>query len=102
MVSEEFWNTMSALSEAIQTESARYEQEVDAWWNQLSKEDRERAFYAVVSRIHKGEMVDRGSYRYVLYDIFGFDVSMYSRGMDCGYMALHNAIVVSEGEGPID
>lgn len=97
MVSEDFWKAMSDLNEVQQAETKRYEQEVDAWWNALPVEDRERAFYAVVSRIFRGDIVEKGSYRYVLYDVFGFDASMYIRGMDCGYMALHNAIVCSEG-----
>lgn len=47
-------------------------------------------------RIHKGDIVDNGSYRYVLYDTFGFDHGMYVDGMNCGYMAIHNAIFDGE------
>lgn len=98
MVSKDFLQELSDLGQAQEQEQSQYEQGVDLWWNQLSQEDQERAFYAVVSRIHRGELVERGTYRYVLYDVFGFDGSMYIRGMDCGYMALHNAIVVAEGD----
>jgi hypothetical protein len=35
-------------------------------------------------------------YRYVLYNVFGFDAGMYALGMDCGYMALHNSIMTEE------
>lgn len=68
------------------------EARVDAWWDSLTEENREDAFYAVVKRIYKAEVLDRGTYRYALYDIFGFDGGMYMRGMDCGYMNLHNIL----------
>lgn len=68
------------------------EARTDAWWDSLTQEEREDAFYAVVKRIYKAEVLDRGTYRYALYDIFGFDGGMYMRGMDCGYMNLHNIL----------
>jgi hypothetical protein len=37
-------------------------------------------------------MIDKGTYRYVLYDVFDFGPDAYSVGMECGYMDLHNAI----------
>ena len=81
-----------------QFEKARLEREAknDAWWEGLTEEEREDAFYAVCKRIHKGDLVDNGSYRYVLYDTFGFDHGMYVDGMNCGYMAIHNAIFDGE------
>ena len=81
-----------------QFEKARLEREADndAWWKELTEEERENAFYAVCKRIHKGDIVDNGSYRYVLYDTFGFDHGMYVDGMNCGYMAIHNAIFDGE------
>jgi hypothetical protein len=65
----------------------------DSFWESLSYEDKCNAFHAVVERIVKGDIQDKGSYRYVLYDVFGFEKDMYTRGMDCGYMTLHNAII---------
>lgn len=90
---------LGGLSELGQEmEKARKEYEImnNAWWNGLSEEEREWAFYAVCKRIHKAELVDRGSYRYALYDVFGFDPGMYGHGMDCGYLAIHNAIFDGE------
>ena len=66
------------------------------FWNSLSYEDKCNAFHAVVSKIFQGDIREKGSYRYVLYDVFGFSPDMYTRGMDCGYMALHNAIFDGE------
>ena len=73
-----------------------YEAKNDEWWNSLSQEEREDAFYAVVKRIHKAELIDKGTYRWAIYEVFGFDAGMYSLGMECGYMDLHNALVDTE------
>jgi hypothetical protein len=72
------------------------EKEANDYWNNLSYEDKCNAFHAVVSRIFEGEVKVKGSYRFVLYDIFKFGPDMYGRGMDCGYMALHNSIMDEE------
>jgi hypothetical protein len=87
---------LAELGDAFQQSMNDYSNEVDVWWSQLSKEDQERAFFAVVKRLVQGELRDRGSYRYVLYDVFGFDASYYALGMECGYMELHNSIYTRE------
>jgi hypothetical protein len=69
------------------------EKEQEAYWNSLSKDDQLKAFCAVVRRIVQGELHDKGSYRWVLYDVFGFGPESYTQGMECGFMALHNAII---------
>lgn len=89
------------LSEASETYNAAmraYEAETDAWWAALPYDDKLRAFYSVVKRIHDGDIKQQGSYRYVLYDIFGFGPDAYGIGMECGYMTLHNAIKTDEEE----
>jgi len=73
-----------------------YHQNADQFWNSLSQEDKLKCFYSVCKRIHKGDIEDRGSYRYVLYDVFGFSPDSYAIGMNCGYMAIHNAIFTAE------
>jgi hypothetical protein len=70
----------------------RQENEISDWWDSLSQEDQEKAFYAVTSKIYKADVLDRGTYRYAIYDVFGFDSSMYRKGMQSGYFALHNLI----------
>jgi hypothetical protein len=89
---EEALDALAELSQEMEKSRKIYEHDNDTWWNGLTEEEREDAFYAVVKRIHKAELKDRGTYRYALYNVFGFDGGMYARGMDCGYMALHNAI----------
>lgn len=87
---------LDKLREAQQKAREDYEIMNDAWWNGLSEEEREEAFYAVCKRIHKAELKDRGTYRWALYDVFGFGMNMYGPGMDCGFMAIHNAIYDGE------
>lgn len=66
--------------------------EMDEWWNAMSKEDQMKAFYSVVKRLVDGELTQKGSYRYVLYEVFKFEPMSYYLGMQCGFMALHNSI----------
>jgi hypothetical protein len=68
----------------------------DKFWEELPYEDKLKAFYSVVKRIYQGEVEDKGSYRYILYDVFGFGPEAYAIGMDCGYMYLHNSIMDGE------
>ena len=83
---------LSDLGQEMEKHREAYEADNDAWWNNLTETEREDAFFAVVKRIHRAEIKDNGTYRYALYNVFGFDPGMYMRGMDCGYMAIHNAI----------
>lgn len=85
------------VSDAYGKIMKQIEQEQEEYWNSLSKDDQLKAFCAVVRRIVQGELRDKGSYRWVLYDVFGFGHEAYVRGMDCGFMALHNAIVPDKG-----
>lgn len=80
---------LSELQEEIETKT---EAEMDAWWNALPKEDQMKAFYSVVKRLVDGELVQKGSYRYVLYNVFEFGSESYALGMQCGYALLHNSI----------
>lgn len=70
-----------------------YHDRVQTWWNLLSKNQQEMAFYAVCQRIQQGELKDQRSFRGVLYGTFGFGTEMYGAAMDCGFMAIHNAII---------
>ena len=89
---KELLEGLQELREAQEKCREDYEIMNDAWWNGLSEEEREWAFYSVCKRMHKAELQQRSTYRGALYDVFGFDMNMYGRGMDCGFMALHNAI----------
>ena len=70
-----------------------FDDEAETHWNSLTKDEQLMAFYSVCKRIHKGDIEDGGTYRYVLYDTFGFGPEAYMIGMTSGYMAIHNSIV---------
>jgi len=93
---EKALDALAELSQEMEKHRKQYEADNDAWWNGLTEKEREDAFYAVCKRIWQADGIDNGTYRYGLYDVFGFDPGMYARGMDCGYMAIHNAIFDGE------
>lgn len=96
----ELEKTIAELMEQFSEEYSRIleveEKAQEDFWNSLSKEDQLKCFCAVSRRILKGEISDRGSYRYVLYDIFGFGPEAYGQAQDAGYLAIHNAIMTEE------
>jgi hypothetical protein len=87
---------MTEIGQEMEKAREEYEKQNEAWWNGLSEQEREDAFYAVCKRIWQADGMDNGTYRYALYEVFGFDPGMYGRGMDCGYMSIHNAIFDGE------
>ena len=87
---------LAEIGEIISEAMKEYDVNANKWWDELPYEQKLMAFYCVCKRIHKGDIKDRGSYRYVLYDVFGFDLDAYTIGMECGYMDIHNSIVTSE------
>ena len=89
---------LSELSKVFNEAMQECEMEQESYWNSLSKDDQLKAFCAVVRRIHKGDVVDKGSYRYVLYNIFEFGPESYGQAQMAGYLALHNCIFDSEHE----
>lgn len=72
--------------------------EEEAYWNSLTKEQQLCVFNSVCRRIVKGELEDKGSYRYVLYDVFGFGMEAYARAQMAGYLTIHNSIWDSQQE----
>ena len=68
------------------------EQEQEAYWNSLTEDQRLMAFCSVVRRIYKGEVEARGTYRYVLYDVFDFGPQSYMLAQLAGYLTIHNLI----------
>lgn len=93
---KQFADASDSIAKLFEENRIENEKQADDFWDSLSYDDRCNAFHAVISRIYAGEIKEKGSYRYVLYDIFKFGPDMYTRGMDCGYMALHNSIMSDE------
>ena len=56
---------------------ADMERDSEAFWNSLTDQQRLDVFCAVSRRIFRGEVEEQGSYRYVLYTVFGFGPEAY-------------------------
>ena len=91
---------LEELRQSFQERTKKIAQEDYEWWNALPYEERLRAFRSVCRRIHQGDVVESGSYRHVLYEVFGFNGDSYVDGMDCGYMDIHNLIARGSEEPP--
>lgn len=92
-------NKVFEAIEKIQTEMNQIiqevEQEQEHFWESLTKEQQLKVFCAVVRRIYQGEIADKGSYRHVLYDVFGFGPESYVQAQAARYLEIHNSIIVS-------
>ncbi len=69
-----------------------YSASAEKYWENLSPDEKLMVFYAICSRIRRGDIEEGRSYRGVLYDVFGFDTSAYAIGMACGYFNIHTYI----------
>ena len=83
---------MEEFRKSWEEHQAQYKAEATEFWNRLSYDDQLKVFSFVVSKIYESDVVERGSYRYCLYDKFSFDMDAYTIGMDCNYLNLHNII----------
>jgi len=96
MDNEKLTQALIEISDIQEESEAMYKTDCDNFWNSLSEEDKLKAFYSVVKRIVQGELKNKGSYRHVLYDVFGFGPESYGIGMQCGFLSLHNSICTDE------
>lgn len=94
--SSKLFETLAELDKFQEEAEMEWNTSVNKFWNSLTKAEQLKAFHAVVSRIYEGEIKQKGTYRYILYEVFGFGPEAYGIGMDCGFMYLHNAI--NDGE----
>jgi hypothetical protein len=62
------------------------------FWNSLTQDQQLLAFCEVISRLVQGELVDKKSYRGILYDTFEFGIDSYVTAQISGFLELHNAI----------
>ena len=87
-----FLESQENFAKAMQEGAEQWDGECDEYWDKLSYDDKLKAFHSVCKRIHQADVVKEGSYRYSLYDVFGFGPDAYLVGMECGYMEIHNYI----------
>ena len=83
---------MEEFRKAWKEQQERYMNEATEFWNNLSYDDSLKLFYYVVSKIYQGDVVERRSYRGMLYEKFSFGMDAYTIGMDAKYLELHNII----------
>ena len=79
---------LQALREAWCEAEKRQKAEDDAWWDSLDCDGKSQAFRQIVKLMYRAEVIDRGSYRHALYEVFGLE---YGDGL-AYYMQLHNLI----------
>ena len=77
------------------------EEDHEKFWNSLSKDDQLKAFCSVMRRLYRAELEEHGSYRYTLYDVFGFGSESYVQAQVSGFLAIHNAIWDGERLGDL-
>ena len=92
-------DALDELSEIYRGIAEEYETDCNNYWNNLSKEDQQKAFYSVIKRVARGELIEKRSYRGILYDVFGWGPEAYGMGMECNFMELHNAIDTEKNDG---
>jgi hypothetical protein len=90
--SEEY-EDMLKFEEKAQIE---YAQKAKEYFKSLSEDNQLLMFFHVTNTIFENYYTDKGSYRGLLYDKFGFSTDSYSLGMDSGMFALHNDLTIPE------
>jgi hypothetical protein len=80
---------LQALREAWCEAEKRQKAEDDAWWDSPDYDGKSQAFRQIVKLMYRAEVIDRGSYRHALYEVFGLE---YGDGLTY-YMQLHNLII---------
>ena len=69
-----------------------YGKKAEDYFQNLDIETRLLLFYHITNTIFKNYFHEKGSYRGLLYDKFGFEPDAYGLGYSSGMFALHNAI----------
>jgi len=100
MKGQELQDALEEASKVFNEAMKELEDKSEQYWNSLTKEQQLDAFCAISRRIYRGEIEQQGSYRYVLYDVFGFGTEAYAQAQLAGYLAIHNSIYA--GQNPDD
>lgn len=100
MKGQELQDALEEVSRTFNEAMKAHEDRSEQYYNSLTKEQQLDAFCAISRRIYRGEIEEQGSYRYVLYDVFGFGPEAYAQAQCAGYLALHNSIYA--GQNPDD
>ena len=81
---------MNTFSEEEHQFQEAFSKEKTQFWNSLTKEQQLLAFCFVMDKLYEGEVVDKRSYRGVLYETFGFDHDSYIKALVSHFLEIHN------------
>lgn len=95
MDNNNFSKALEETSKMFQEWEKEFQSKVESTWNSFDKDTQLLLFCAVVKRLAQGELVEKGSYRHVLYDVFDFGPESYVSAQFSGYLELHNSIYES-------
>jgi hypothetical protein len=88
------WEALQELSDIQEDIETQFDEDANAFWNALSKEEQMLAFYVVVRNLADAELKDDfETYRTILYQRFEFPSESYMIGMMSRFMELHNSIL---------
>ncbi len=94
-------DVLNELGEIQEEIEQQYDEDASALWNTLSVDNQMLLFYFVIKQITDAELKgDHETYRYILYERFGFPSESYHVGLMCGFMELHNSIVKRSDQPP--
>jgi hypothetical protein len=101
--SEKFGNSpildeLAKLSQEQESWENKYDRESKELWESLDEDSQLKLFYWVVKNITEGELIDKGTYRWILYEKFKFNEQAYSIGINSGFMRLHKSINQDKNE----
>lgn len=85
-------NKITPEQDAFQKFEQAFAEERAAFFNCLTKEQQLLVFCEVVHKLVNSELIERRSYRGVLYEEFGFDTDSYAKAQISGFLELHNSI----------
>lgn len=87
-------NNLNELIELLSDDSfiKEYENECNSFWDNLSSEEKLKAFCMIIKKLSESELLENRSYRGILYDKFNFDINSYILAQNFGFLELHNSI----------
>lgn len=91
-------NQDNEFNKKFQEYEKQFAEERKKFFLSLSKEQQLLVFCEVVSKLYQAEIMDKKSYRGVLYGEFGFDKDAYLAAQMSNFLELHNSIDVSNSE----
>lgn len=88
-------NQDNEFNNKFQEYEKQFAEERKKFFLSLSKEQQLLVFCEVVSKLYQAEIIDKRSYRGVLYSEFGFDKNAYLAAQISNFLELHNSIDAS-------